>query len=71
MCSKPAQVVVDISTSTAASAPACKVYARHFIGLKLDCEIFEALLKPLCTTSNAVGNSDYDDDNDLRSSKIW
>ena len=46
MCSKPNQIVVNISASTGASACACKASGRHFFGLKADREIYEVLLNP-------------------------
>ena len=68
MCSRPNQIVVDISASTGGSAHACKASGRHFFGLEADREIYEALLKPLCTASEVIDESD---DNDLRSYKQW
>ena len=60
--------MVDISSSTGGSARACKASGRHFFGLEADREIYEALLKPLCTASEVTDESD---DDDLHSSKQW
>ena len=49
MCSKPSQVVADLSASTGASYRACKASGRHFFGLEADKSIYNALLKPLCS----------------------
>ena len=68
MCSRPNQIVVDISASTGGSARACKASGRHFFGLEADREIYEALLKPLCTASE---DTDESNDDDLRSYKQW
>ena len=65
MCSKPNQIVVDISASIGAFARACKASSRHFFGLEADREV---LLKPLCSASEVIDESD---DDDLRSSKQW
>ena len=68
MCSRPNQIVVDISASTGASTRACKASGHHFFGLEADREIYEVLLKPLCTASEVTDESD---DDNLRSSKQW
>ena len=68
MCSRPNQIVVDISASTGGSARACKASRRHFFGLEADREIYEALLRPLCTASKVTDESD---DDDFRSCKQW
>ena len=47
MCSKPGQVVADLSASTGASYRACKASGRHFFGLEADKRIYNALLKTL------------------------
>ena len=48
MCSKPGQLVADLSASTGASFRACKVSGRHYFGMEGDKRIFTELLKPLC-----------------------
>ena len=48
MCSKPSQVVADLSASTGSSYRACKASSHHFFGLEVDKRIYNALLKPLC-----------------------
>ena len=48
MCTKPGQVVADLSASTSASYRACKASNRHFFGLRADKKIYNVLLKPLC-----------------------
>ena len=50
MCSKPGQVVADLSASNGASYRACKANSRHFFGLEADKRINNALMKPLCNT---------------------
>ena len=66
MCSRPNHIVVDILASTGVSTRACKASGRHFFGLEADREIYEVLLKPLCTASKVTDESD---DDDLRSNK--
>ena len=66
MCSRPYQIVIDISASTIGSARACKASGRHFFGLDADREIYEALLKPLYTASEVTDESN---DEDFRSCK--
>ena len=51
-----------------ASTHACKASGHHFFGLEADREIFEVLLKPLCTASEVTDESD---DDDLCSNKQW
>ena len=48
MCSKPGQLVADLSASTGASFRACKASGRHYFGMERDKRIFTELLKPLC-----------------------
>ena len=48
MCSKPGQLVADLSASTSASFRACKASDRHYFGMEGNKQIFTELLKPLC-----------------------
>ena len=48
MCSKPGQLVADLSASTSASFRAYKTSGRHYFGMEGDKRIFIELLKPLC-----------------------
>lgn len=47
MCTKPGDIVVDLSASTGASLRACRASGRHFFGLEEDTDIFMGVLKPL------------------------
>ena len=69
MCSSPGQLVVDITTSTGASARACQALERHFFGFEPDKEIYDALLMPLCDAIDSGSDEDDDTDEDLRASK--
>ena len=57
MCTKPTQIVVDISASIMASR-------RHFIGFEADKEIFDALLRPLCEFGDSTNKNEEDDSNE-------
>ena len=48
MCSKPEQLVADLSASTGASFRACKANGRYYFGMEGNKRIFTELLKPLC-----------------------
>ena len=54
MCSKPRQLVADLSRSTGASFKACKASDRHYFGMEGDKQIFTKLLKPLCCPPRAL-----------------
>ena len=47
MCSKPKQLIGDLSASTSASYRPSKASGRHFFGLGADMRIYNVLLKPL------------------------
>ena len=55
--------MVDIFSSTGASHRACTTSRKHFIGFEADKDIFDALLKPLCESSDFT-NDNKDDDSD-------
>ena len=66
MCSLPRHIIVDSSASTSASSRASQASRHHFFGFEPDREIFEALLKPLCSSKS---ESEEDDDKDPTASK--
>ena len=66
MCTKASQIVLDISASTGASHRTCAASGWHFIGFKADKDIFNALLKPLCESSDSTDDDDDDSNNDPR-----
>lgn len=47
MCSKPGDLVVDLSASTGASLRACRASGRHFFGIEEDTDIYNGILKEL------------------------
>ena len=51
MCTKPGELVANLSMLTGTSYRACMASGRHFLGLKPNREIFNALLKLLCSHS--------------------
>ena len=69
MCSSPEQIVVDIIASTSALARACQASWRHFFGFEVEKDIYNALLRPLCDSSDSDSDDDDDTDEDLRACK--
>ena len=69
MCSSPGQIVVDITASTGTSSRACQASQRHFFGFKAEKEIYDALVRPLCDSSDSDSDDDNDTDEDLRACK--
>ena len=69
MCSSPRQIVVDITASTGASAQACQASRHHFFGFEAEKDIYDALLRPLCDSSDSDSDDDDDTDEDLRACK--
>ena len=65
MCLSPRQIVVDITASTGASARACQASRRHFFGFEADKKIYDALLRPLCNSSDSNLDDDDNTDEDL------
>ena len=69
MCSSPGQIVVDITASTGASTRACQASRHHFFGFETKKDIYDALLRPLCNSSDSNSDDNDDTDEDLRACK--